>query len=496
MKRRYSAQRIVQLAAASVQALLWPWLVVVLISVFAFTVAASSPFLQGTTWYSALQVGTSIWLLSFGAPMSVGGFTFALIPLTLTVIHFLVFYFCAKRAAVHLWSDVGITTICAIVVVTIIELLSSAGASRYIGTLGVALISVTAGACARLSFQRVEAGAHARSEGTFGGVHSFTEVSEVGEVRSDPGATDESPNTDSEDADSGALPGSRSSFLRWVSAQFAAMRTGLSDASTLMRPILTILVALSLLAVCVAVVVNLSTVRSIIQAYSTNAAGIALLVILQALWLPTLMVWALAYVLGAGFVVGAGTSFTPFGTVTMPLPALPVLGALPHPGSMWWIVMLIPLIMLVTGAIYGHRWRGFQNVYWAAAGLAGILALGGLVVSLLASGAIGPARLQQVGVSWWRLMIALIVGVGIPSVLGSLCRIHGGHVLRSVAHMGTRIRAWKPSSRPQKDENPDQTGTDQTDTTPLPQIQDAASVPSAEPGSAFDAGKSQESSQQ
>ena len=54
-----------------------------------------------------------------------------------------------------------------------------------------------------------------------------------------------------------------------------------------------------------------------------------MLAVAELAYLPNLVVWALAWLTGAGFAVGAGTHFAPDDVVGGALPAVPMLGALP-----------------------------------------------------------------------------------------------------------------------------------------------------------------------
>ena len=72
-------------------------------------------------------------------------------------------------------------------------------------------------------------------------------------------------------------------------------------------------------------------------------AGI-LLIVMQLVWLPNLVIWAMAWALGAGVTLGEGTLLNMNGTSLGFLPSIPVLGAVPErPGSgpglvvaAWW----------------------------------------------------------------------------------------------------------------------------------------------------------------
>ena len=67
------------------------------------------------------------------------------------------------------------------------------------------------------------------------------------------------------------------------------------------------------------------------------AVGAALLLLAQLAYVPNAVVWAISFTLGPGFAFGTGTVIAPTGSALGPLPAFPMLAALPpgvHPGGL------------------------------------------------------------------------------------------------------------------------------------------------------------------
>jgi len=208
----------------------------------------------------------------------------------------------------------------------------------------------------------------------------------------------------------------------WVSALPArateAMR--LATASVLA------LLGLSAVGVAVAVVVGYVGIVSLSQGLHPDALGLAVLFVLNLALLPVACIWGVAWFTGAGFSIGAGSSVTPFETLLGPLPAFPLLGAVPQ-GWGWaggLAPALVVLIAVGLGALAGGRTSLRHGslaasilVPLAAAALAG-LALAGLAA--LATGAVGPERLALSGPKPWTVgaLAALELGVGlVPGVL-------------------------------------------------------------------------------
>lgn len=190
-----------------------------------------------------------------------------------------------------------------------------------------------------------------------------------------------------------------------------------------------VLAGLGLLGVVVAVLADLPGIARLYGALGAGPAGAVGLTLFQLAWLPTLAVWALGWIAGPGFAVGIGSSFSPVASVSGPLPALPVLAALPEVhGGAWLVVTVLP-VLAGLGAGVWLRARGPEPVgdgpdparsalvpgwpRWAddlalAAGLGLSCGLGLGLAGALTSGAIGPGRLAASGVSGWA---ALALGV-------------------------------------------------------------------------------------
>jgi hypothetical protein len=90
------------------------------------------------------------------------------------------------------------------------------------------------------------------------------------------------------------------------------------------------------------------------HALAPGVAGGVVLTVGQLLLLPNLIIWSSAWAAGPGFAIGTGTSVLPGHTELGKLPAIPMLGALPTPGTGpgWaWAVLALPLL---AGAVAGR----------------------------------------------------------------------------------------------------------------------------------------------
>lgn len=128
-----------------------------------------------------------------------------------------------------------------------------------------------------------------------------------------------------------------------------------------------------------------------------GAAGVTLI---DALSLPNLAIWAMAVIVGPGFLLGSTGDLSAFGGSVESLPALPVLAAIPTTVPGWAPVLLVVPVLL--GVLAGRiRWG--RDLPTASGALLGALGLAVVTAPLtagilrLGSGSLGGDRLAQVG---------------------------------------------------------------------------------------------------
>lgn len=201
-------------------------------------------------------------------------------------------------------------------------------------------------------------------------------------------------------------------------------------------PALEVLVGLTAVAFLLVLGLLLLRGERILTLYGSLDAGVLgtlVLTLAQLAALPNLMVWALGWLSGAGLSVGTvhvGWSHTTAGD----LPLIPVLGALPEPGSLppgMWAMVLVPV---VAGGWVGYRavevtsrlssWWTKAQVALAASAVVGVAVL---VLGWLATGGLTPGRLGRIGVDPLLMagLLTLEVAVGALVVLSVL------HVVRA-----------------------------------------------------------------
>ncbi len=176
----------------------------------------------------------------------------------------------------------------------------------------------------------------------------------------------------------------------------------------------------------VALLLGWDRVAALREALAPGLVGGLGLTLLDLAYLPPAVLWAAAWLTGAGFSVGAGTAVTPAATSLGPLPAVPLLGALPEPGGMpvWaWTALAVPVL---AGVLAGWRLRlGSPDISRRGAAalsvaVAVVVGVGALVLAWMSSGAAGGDRMAHVGPSPWPVALCLSGQVLAGCVLAAL----------------------------------------------------------------------------
>jgi Family of unknown function (DUF6350) len=204
-----------------------------------------------------------------------------------------------------------------------------------------------------------------------------------------------------------------------------------------------IVLAAAIVVLLVALGLGAARIVAVHRALGGGPVDVALLVLAQLSFVPDLVVWVGATLAGPGFAVGAGSSITVSSSVLGPLPAVPVLAALPAPGGLPLAALALLAVPPAAGVVAGRllvRDRPDQPWAWLLTDVAGAaLAAGALFGALggLAGGAAGPGRLTVVGpVPDWPAAVLLVGAVAAEVLLGALA----GAVVGRLAWAGYRRR--------------------------------------------------------
>ncbi|MPV38813.1 cell division protein PerM [Georgenia subflava] len=374
-----------------VEAALLSWLTVVVPAVAAYVATAAAPALGDASWQAAAGTGTALWLLAHGGTMTVGaGAAVSVAPLGLTALSLALVHGSTRRMRLE---SVG------------------AGAFMVIGFL-----------TAMAGFSLLVAVPSGRGPALIGGAVVAVVGTASGLRRS-------------------GVPGPG-----WWSVVRRRLPAGVTDGLHGACWMLAGLAVVATVVVTAGLVMGWDRVLMVQDAYTLDAVSTVVMVLGQVLFLPTAMVWALAWAAGPGFAVGAGTQFVPGEVVTAPLPAIPLLGALPSPdapGPAW--VVVVPVLVGAAVALLLGRRRPQENLSAAvlAVGVASVVtaAVAALLV-VLASGSLGPGRMAEVGADAPLVAALLLAEIGGGALVGAVA-IHP----RTHTMVGARVAALRTGAQ-------------------------------------------------
>ncbi|EMY33072.1 integral membrane protein [Arthrobacter crystallopoietes BAB-32] len=227
--------------------------------------------------------------------------------------------------------------------------------------------------------------------------------------------------------DAAAWVAKTSQHSRWAGSYvWSAIRAGLLAA--------TAAVSLSAALLAAAIALHWADIIEIYQELSPGIVGGAVLTVAQLGLLPNLVGWTLAWSSGAGFAIGTGSSATPMATTVGPMPAYPLLGALPTGELTYGLAALsLPVVagilagwwFLREGENHFDEWLAIKiRARWFTASASTLLlgVLVGLVagaaaagLAWLTGGSLGIGRLVDLGPDplWTGVWVACEVALGV-----------------------------------------------------------------------------------
>ncbi|HVN11733.1 MAG TPA: DUF6350 family protein [Kineosporiaceae bacterium] len=239
----------------------------------------------------------------------------------------------------------------------------------------------------------------------------------------------------------GAVVASASGTLGAASYRYGGVGAGLHHLRRILpapavrwsRPALAALVV-QLLAAAVVLIVMIGAGRDRVlalhRALEPGVAGGAVLALGQILLLPNLVVWTAAALAGTGFAVGSASWITLASAQLGPLPAVPVLGALPGAGPMPRIAMALLVVPVSAGVVGGvllvragpgaGAWgTGWRAVAADVGGVGGLVAASSTALAWLSGGPAGPGNLAVTGPEpiWTGAAVGAEVAVGVALAL-------------------------------------------------------------------------------
>jgi uncharacterized protein DUF6350 len=192
----------------------------------------------------------------------------------------------------------------------------------------------------------------------------------------------------------------------------------------------------------------------VVQMSGSDAGSVLGLTVLSIAYLPNAAIAGLSWLAGPGFSVGA-LVVSPFAVHAGPVPAVPLLAALPQgPVQLWWgSVLAVPLLV---GAVAGRRCaaagQDLMQRLRILAVAATVVAFGSAVLGALAGGRLGAAAFDPVDVPFGSLAAAVLAA----TLLGGTTAI----VLTS------RAAGTPGPSTPDRTDTADETADERIDANP------------------------------
>lgn len=331
---------------------------------------------HGTT-RSVLRVAADTWLLAHGDHLGVEGAVVTASPLGLTLASAYLTYRLATRAArVCDTEDLRTVGLGAVVL----------GGVYAVTAMLVAVLAATSGA--QPGFGLAFAGG-AVIGGLAGGAGLLRGAGLAGELRR-------------------RLP------VSVLCAGYAALATVL------------LLLAAGAALVAVSLSLRLGAASRVADGLGLDPVGWLLSLVLVVLIAVNLSLLGASYLLGPGFAVGVGTVVSPSAVALGPVPAVPVLAALPPDGWApgWTVAFLaVPVLAAAAGGYLAGRTLPTASYRGAVRrGLAGG-ALAAVVLAALVSqagGSIGPGRMSDLGVGWLPVLVAGLRSLVPAAVAGAV----------------------------------------------------------------------------
>lgn len=356
---------------AAVQAVFITYLTIIVPAIATYVATSGNPDLAHTAWFDSLRVGTDIWLLGHGGATILDAAAVTAIPLGIAILVLLATSGTFRRTitpSASTWLTAVISYPIAVVFIGSLFASSAGRASLWragLGALVLALIGVTTGLARHDGGPKWEAVKPAW-------------------------------------------------FEKIPSQVVLSLRGGVLGVCAL-------LVGAGALA-AVWVFQGQGEIGDVLVGVGGDWLSIFILGVAQLLAAPNLVLWTFAWLTGAGFSVGEGTVWAADAVVSGPLPAFPILGALPQPDSLQigiW-VYLVPLAAGVLAAI--PLVRRHRDLRWIWSGASALIiaftaAVGSFILALIGSGSLGPGRMAHIGPHAGSVFLHVLVPVVIAALL-------------------------------------------------------------------------------
>ncbi|MDO4606743.1 MAG: DUF6350 family protein [Bowdeniella nasicola] len=358
---------------SGVEAVLLTWLLTVSAVLATYAATADAPQLGQASWKQAMAIAGIAFGSGFGNPVITYLGTITLIPLTLPMLVALLAGAASWRSGALGWVQSAYTGLGAGLTMLVILLATGYGVAAF-KPAGIAL-------CLGIAGHIIALGRIGRS------LESHLWAGPLSSVR----------------AALGTLP-------VWVRQGFGAAYRCLPW-----------IALMSLLTLVVAIASGWQRLTALTGALVQGAADTAALWGAHTAYLPNAMVWALGWIVGAGFHIG-DAYFHPGHASSGVLPAIPLTGAAPTtPWSLW--VLLVPIVLAaIVGAWHGWREPAASLGHAIGQNLVAGVVLTGLLgtAAWISAGGIAGSLLAHNGVNAVNMLIWAGPVLAVPYCLGGI----------------------------------------------------------------------------
>ncbi|WP_125899221.1 DUF6350 family protein [Boudabousia liubingyangii] len=164
--------------------------------------------------------------------------------------------------------------------------------------------------------------------------------------------------------------------------------------------------AIGLIALVAAVIVGFSRISEIAQALGAGTWEKILLVLAQLAYLPDLLAWSLSWIAGTGFYLGVDTWYGPGSYPPGPVPAIPVLGAIPASTESFWPAIWPFFLAWALLAVWRSE-RKLSQLRYTVPVAGAFIFLTTFLLIWTSQGALGPGRLTLVGPPVFRATFSI-----------------------------------------------------------------------------------------
>lgn len=208
-----------------------------------------------------------------------------------------------------------------------------------------------------------------------------------------------------------------------------AIKPVLSPAFRAGTAVVLTLAAFSAIAVATLIAVNWVDAIKLYQGLQLSFMGTLVISFGQLALLPNLIIYGMSWFTGVGFSLGVGSTVSPLAVELGPLPAIPMLAALPASTDSLMIVFVLVILLAAFFAtlLVKPFTAQLRFDYASTTGAALTLGIGiGLVAAIemfflavISGGSIGPERMSQIGINPWLVFLITFVEVALISSLAA-----------------------------------------------------------------------------